>query len=167
MVSNLVENAVKYSPTGADISIVTSFVDGQAEIVVSDTGHGISPADQERIFETFFRSRTEENWDVPGTGLGLALVKRIISMHGGTVSLKSEPGVGTSFTILLPISNVVASKNADGKFRGEYLGTDVTDSDPESPEAVAVATLRKRRTEIVLDKETSTSKLDADSNTAA
>ncbi|MCZ6539277.1 MAG: ATP-binding protein [Chloroflexi bacterium] len=150
VVSNLVENAVKYSPVGADISIETSLVDGEAEIVVTDNGFGISKEDQDRIFETFFRSRTKENWEVPGTGLGLSLVKRIVTMHGGIVSLDSELGVGTSFTILLPISDDEAS---EGDEVDDYLGTDATDSDPKSPEARAVAMLRKRRIEIILDQE--------------
>ena len=167
VVSNLVENAVKYSPNEAEISISAGLVDGQAKIVVKDNGHGISFEDQEHIFETFFRSRTQENWDVPGTGLGLALVKRIISLHGGTVSLESEPDVGTSFTILLPSSNVVDSENGAIGLEDDYLGTDTTDSDPESPEAIAVAMLRKRRTEIVLDKQSSTSEAGGDSDAAA
>ncbi|MCI0881318.1 MAG: GAF domain-containing protein [Chloroflexi bacterium] len=168
VVSNLIENAVKYSPVGADISIEISPVDGAAEIVVSDNGYGISKADQERIFETFFRSRTEENWEVPGTGLGLSLVKRIVSMHGGTISIDSEPGVGTSFTILLPISSdeEIADANQGGVV-DVYLGTDVTDSDPESPEARAVAVLRKRRNEIIRDEDVSASESDIETDAVA
>lgn len=163
VIANLIENAVKYSPVGAEINIQSGLSDGEAEIVVSDNGNGISKEDQERIFETFFRSRTEENWEVPGTGLGLALVKRIVAMHGGTVSLESEPGVGSTFTILLPILKVEASGDAgDSGASREYLGSDVTDSDPESPEARAVAALRKRRAEIVLDKENTASEPGAD-----
>ena len=166
VISNLVENAVKYSPVGADIGVEVSLVNAEAEIVVSDNGYGISKDDQERIFEKFFRSRTEENWEVPGTGLGLSLVKRIVDMHGGSVSLDSEPGEGTSFTILLPISNDEASEDADGD-RKEYLGTDVTDSDPESPEARAVTTLRNHRTKIILDREGAPPESGADSGAAA
>jgi signal transduction histidine kinase len=158
VITNLIENAVKYSPVGGDINIEVSLVEGDAEIVVSDNGYGISAEDQDRIFETFFRSRTDENWEVPGTGLGLSLVKRIVSMHGGTVELESELGEGTSFVILLPILELDETGDADGQLTkkaqedtddatlmGGYLGTDVTDSDPDSPEAQAVAMLRQRR----------------------
>jgi signal transduction histidine kinase len=103
VVSNLIENAIKYSPEDADINIETSVIDGEAKVAIRDNGYGITKSDQEQIFEAFFRSRTEENWEVPGTGLGLALVKRIISMHGGSVDLDSEIGVGSVFTILLPV----------------------------------------------------------------
>jgi signal transduction histidine kinase len=136
VVSNLVENAVKYSPADADITIETSLRNGEAEIVVGDNGYGISREDHDRIFETFFRSRTEENWEVPGTGLGLALVKRIVSMHGGKVSLESEPGVGSAFKILLPILKVGASGETDRRD---------DESDSDSPEAQAAAMLHKRR----------------------
>jgi signal transduction histidine kinase/putative methionine-R-sulfoxide reductase with GAF domain len=150
--SNLVENAVKYSPVGADIRVEVALVGGEAEMVVSDNGYGISADDQKRIFEKFFRSRTDENWEVPGTGLGLSLVKRIVTMHGGTVSLESEPGVGTSFIVVLPIARGEAGAGADDGAADRFLGTDVTDSDPDSPEARAVAVLRKRRTEIVMEQ---------------
>ncbi len=167
VISNLVENAVKYSPVGADIDIEISMVDEKAEIVISDNGYGISTDDQGHIFDTFFRSRTDENWEVPGTGLGLALVKRIVSMHGGTVSLDSELGAGTSFTILLPVLDDEPDGEADRvNPSSRYLGTDVTDSNPESPEAQAVAMLRRRRTEVVQNKKNvpaSESRLDAES----
>ena len=155
VISNLIENAVKYSHVGADISIRVSVAGERAIIVVADNGYGISKADQERIFETFFRSRTEQNWEVPGTGLGLSLVKRIVSMHGGTVEIDSEPDVGTSFTISLPISNDGENEDAGGAAEG-YLGTDATDSDPDSPEARAVAKLRERRAEMISSHEKST-----------
>ena len=168
VVSNLVENAVKYSPVGADISIEVSVVDEHANIVVADNGYGISKTDQERIFETFFRSRTEQNWEVPGTGLGLALVKRIVSMHGGTVKIYSEPDAGTSFTISLPISNDGENEDAARGTTAEgYLGTDATDSDPDSPEAQAVAMLRERRAEIISDHQKSTTNPHAESDAVA
>ena len=102
VISNLIESAVKYSPADATITIETLLNNGDAEITINDTGYGISKADQEQIFEAFFRSRTEENWEVPGTGLGLALVKRVVSMHGGNVSLESTIGIGSTFRITLP-----------------------------------------------------------------
>ena len=112
VVSNLIENAVKYSPEDADINVETSVNNGEAKIVIRDNGYGITKSDQEQIFEAFFRSRTEENWEVPGTGLGLALVKRIISMHGGSVDLDSEIGEGSAFTILLPVLTASGAKDS-------------------------------------------------------
>jgi len=136
VVSNLIENAVKYSPADTDIAVTTSANNDEAEIVISDNGYGISKSDQEQIFEAFFRSRTEENWEVPGTGLGLALVKRIISMHGGTVSLKSELGFGSSFTIHLPILN--AASEAERR-------DEPSDSEKKTEEDRAEALLLARR----------------------
>jgi signal transduction histidine kinase len=139
VVSNLIENAVKYSPADTDIAVTTSVNNDEAEIVISDNGYGISKSDQEQIFEAFFRSRTEENWEVPGTGLGLALVKRIISMHGGTVSLKSELGFGSNFTIHLPILN---SASEDERRDGP------SDSEKKTEEGRAEALLLARRKEM-------------------
>jgi signal transduction histidine kinase len=136
VVSNLVENAIKYSPESAEISVSTSRVDDAAKVVIRDNGYGISQSDQDQIFEAFFRSRTEENWEVPGTGLGLALVKRIISMHGGTVTLDSKIGAGSTFTILLPI---LAAGNIDDTEVPPDPETTMSEAD------VAEATIAARR----------------------
>ncbi|MDA1280152.1 MAG: ATP-binding protein [Chloroflexi bacterium] len=162
VVSNLIENSVKYSPVGAEFKVKTSLENGDARIEISDNGYGISPEDQERIFEAFFRSRTEQNWEIPGTGLGLALVKRIISMHGGTVTLESEQGVGSTFTILLPVLNVEAADDAES-----------SEPEPvdESPEARAAALFAERRAAMALEVEAaatgSTSPDGTDSDAAA
>jgi signal transduction histidine kinase/putative methionine-R-sulfoxide reductase with GAF domain len=139
VISNLIENAVKYSPADSDITVKTSLYGGDAQVVISDTGFGISKDDQEQIFEAFFRSRTEENWEVPGTGLGLALVKRIISMHGGTVTIDSEIGIGSSFTILLPVLTATAAESAEHK---------ASLSEKKTAEDKAEATLLARRKEM-------------------
>ncbi len=136
VISNLIENAVKYSPGDSDITVTTSLYGGDAKIVISDTGFGISADDQEQIFEAFFRSRTEENWEVPGTGLGLALVKRIISMHGGTVTLDSTIGVGSNFTILLPVLTATAEETTEQQN---------SDSEQRTAEDRAEATILARR----------------------
>ena len=139
VISNLIENAVKYSPADANISVKTSVAKNEAKIVISDDGYGISKTDQEQIFEAFFRSRTEENWEVPGTGLGLALVKRIISMHGGNVTLTSELGTGSSFTIVLPILAANSIEGAKGP---------ATESSKKTEEDNAEAMLIARRKEM-------------------
>jgi signal transduction histidine kinase len=142
VISNLIENAVKYSPADAQISVNTSLFDGEAEIVIKDNGYGITKTDQEQIFEAFFRSRTEENWEVPGTGLGLALVKRIVSMHGGTVTLESEIGFGSAFTIVLPIITLKAAGDASQKRAKPKLHTEAD---------IAEATLQARRDAMAQD----------------
>jgi PAS domain S-box-containing protein len=151
VVSNLIENAVKYSPTGAEITVKTSLGDDEAQIVISDTGYGISKADQEQIFEAFFRSRTEENWEVPGTGLGLALVKRIIAMHGGTVKLDSELGAGSTFTVVLPVLAVSVADETQNASPA---------SDEKTEEELAEASLLARRQAMVEQNQQQASETD-------
>lgn len=160
VVSNLIENAVKYSPADAKISVSTKVRKEEAEIVISDTGYGISKSDQEQIFEAFFRSRTEDNWEVPGTGLGLALVKRIISMHGGTVTLDSELGKGSTFTILLPILTASAEDDSN---------VVEVESDSKTQEDNAEAMLLARRKEMakLADLDAEPQDEDAGAETAA
>jgi len=98
---NLLSNAVKFTPGGGRVMLAASAADGQVEISVRDTGVGISAEDQERIFEEFYQvgaSRTQE-----GTGLGLALTRRLVELHHGRLSVESDPGVGSTFTITLPL----------------------------------------------------------------
>ncbi len=113
VVSNLIENAVKYSSDGSDIKLKCSTSESVVTVQVSDNGYGIPEADQERIFETFVRSKTDENWEIPGTGLGLALVKRITTMHGGHIDLVSKPGKGSTFTLKFPIIGIDTSARKD------------------------------------------------------
>jgi signal transduction histidine kinase len=98
---NLLSNAVKFTPGGGQVTLASSAADGQVEISVRDTGVGISAEDQERIFEEFYQvgaSRTQE-----GTGLGLALTRRLVELHHGRLGVESEPGVGSTFTVTLPL----------------------------------------------------------------
>jgi len=103
-VTNLVANAIKYSPAKTEV-IVEAHADGDAvRIEVADHGYGI-PADAlPRIFEKFYRVPRLEDADVPGTGLGLALVREIAERHGGRITVESEPGVGSTFSLRLPLS---------------------------------------------------------------
>jgi signal transduction histidine kinase len=98
---NLLSNAVKFTPGGGKVTLAASAADGQIAISVHDTGVGISVEDQTRIFEEFYQvgaSRTQE-----GTGLGLALTRRLVELHHGQMSVESEPGVGSTFTVTLPL----------------------------------------------------------------
>jgi len=103
VVLNLLSNAVKFTLPGGAVSVVAKQVDGNAEIAVSDTGVGIAPADQEAIFEAFRQVGTDVTRKREGTGLGLALTRRFVELHGGTIRVESAPGKGSTFTVTLPI----------------------------------------------------------------
>jgi two-component system NtrC family sensor kinase len=102
MLDNLLGNAVKYTPGGGDITLVAKEEDSQFICEVSDSGIGISPEDQDRIFDRFYRaSNTRE--DTQGTGLGLAIVKTVVDNHRGRIWVDSILGEGSRFTVVLPI----------------------------------------------------------------
>jgi two-component system phosphate regulon sensor histidine kinase PhoR len=105
VITNLVDNAIKYTPGGGNVTVGLAVHDGQAVIRVTDTGIGIAPDDQVRLFEKFFRIRRRDTQDVPGTGLGLAIVKSIVERHGGRVWLESELNKGSTFYVSLPLGN--------------------------------------------------------------
>jgi two-component system sensor histidine kinase SenX3 len=104
-VRNLVENAIAYSDRGSQVGIGLKEVGGVAEIAVTDSGIGISEEDQERIFERFYRVDPSRSRDTGGSGLGLSIVKHAASNHKGDVRLFSKEGVGSTFTLRLPIQN--------------------------------------------------------------
>jgi two-component system phosphate regulon sensor histidine kinase PhoR len=99
---NLVSNAIKYSPQGTKILIEASAAQDAVVIAVTDQGYGIPEADLARIFEKFYRVPRVEDADVPGTGLGLALVRDIAELHGGTVTVTSKVHQGSTFTLRIP-----------------------------------------------------------------
>jgi signal transduction histidine kinase len=98
--SNLIDNAIKYSPKDSPINITVGFDAGDAVVRIQDHGVGMSTEDIKRIFEKFFRSTKTDN--VQGVGLGLFIVNRIIELHGGSIKVESELGVGTTFIVSLP-----------------------------------------------------------------
>src|SRR5207247_8859675 len=100
---NLLSNALKFTPEGGRIDVVAGLHDGVTEISVTDTGVGIAPEDQEAVFEEFRQVGTAAR-KVEGTGLGLALSRKFIELHGGRIWVKSEVGVGSAFTFTLPRS---------------------------------------------------------------
>lgn len=100
--SNLVSNAIKYTPDGGQISVRLFEREDMMVIEVKDNGYGISEADQEKLFREFFRAKTPVSVNVQGTGLGLSLVKSIVEAHSGRVTVKSEQGIGSTFTMELP-----------------------------------------------------------------
>jgi len=103
-VSNLITNAINYSPSGQPVSVTQKLVrDNVVLIRVTDRGIGIAPEDQKRVFERFYRVDKARSRSTGGTGLGLAIVKHVVANHGGTITLWSRPGTGSTFTIELPL----------------------------------------------------------------
>jgi GAF domain-containing protein len=100
---NLLSNAVKFTPEGGRIGINAQRINGAVEISVSDTGIGIAPEDQPKIFEEFRQVGTDYAHKVEGTGLGLTLAKKFVELHGGRIWVESEVGKGSKFTFTLPI----------------------------------------------------------------
>ena len=101
---NLLSNAVKFTPDGGRVEIAARRGNGDVIVTVTDTGIGIAPEDQERIFEEFQQARRQSERSREGTGLGLALAKRFIELHGGRIWVVSELGKGSTFTFTLPIA---------------------------------------------------------------
>ena len=101
-VRNLLDNAVAYSGAHTRVGVGVTLVDGLVEIAVVDQGIGISEAEQSRVFERFYRVDPARSRDTGGTGLGLSIVKHVAADHGGDVTVWSEPGRGSTFTLRIP-----------------------------------------------------------------
>jgi signal transduction histidine kinase len=99
---NLLDNAVKYSPDEKQVQVAVSSANGNVEVVVRDRGSGIAKEDLKRVFGRFYRGVNAKAQGTKGTGIGLAMVKEIVEAHGGTVRVRSEPGQGSEFTMVLP-----------------------------------------------------------------
>jgi signal transduction histidine kinase len=99
---NLLSNALKFTPEGGRIDVSAGVHDEVVEVSVTDTGVGIAPEDQEAVFEEFRQVGTADK-KVEGTGLGLALSRKFIELHGGRIWVKSQVGVGSTFTFTLPV----------------------------------------------------------------
>ena len=103
--TNLISNGIRYTPHGGRVKVLLAEQDGWAVGTVEDTGIGISPEDQDRVFEEFYRTPQAKKVEPLGTGLGLALVKRIVEGHGGDITIESELGRGSRFTFRLPVAD--------------------------------------------------------------
>ena len=99
---NLLSNALKFTPEGGRVEVRAGMAEGMAEISVTDTGVGIAPEDQEKVFEEFRQVGTAAK-KVEGTGLGLTLCRKFVELHGGRIWVKSQEGVGSTFTFTIPV----------------------------------------------------------------
>ncbi|HWM43798.1 MAG TPA: GAF domain-containing protein, partial [Burkholderiales bacterium] len=100
---NLLSNAVKFTPDGGQVDVSAKRLNGKVEVAVRDTGIGIAPEDQAAVFEEFRQVGRDKMRTAEGTGLGLALTKRFVELHGGAIRLESMPGKGSTFTVSLPL----------------------------------------------------------------
>jgi signal transduction histidine kinase len=108
--SNLVDNALKFTPAGGSVTLRTSWNNSGILVEVTDTGAGISPEALARIFDRFYQADpSRPGGRTHGSGLGLAIVKEIIEAHGGKISVRSEPGKGSTFSVSLPLTTPEAT----------------------------------------------------------
>jgi two-component system sensor histidine kinase SenX3 len=112
-ISNLIENAINYSPEGTRVAVALKVNDGLAEVSVTDQGIGIPEKDLERIFERFYRVDPARSRATGGTGLGLSIVKHVATNHGGDVSVWSVENAGSTFTIRFPITSHLTAVEAE------------------------------------------------------
>ena len=135
---NLLSNAIKFTPAGGDVRVSVSHADGVVRLEVADTGIGIAVADQERLFDRFFRTSAVADQHFPGTGLGLYIAQAIVEAHGGSITVRSEPGKGTSFSVAVPtvvpeLDAVAIAEAANGLDRhtGGILGRELAPQVPD------------------------------------
>jgi two-component system, OmpR family, sensor kinase len=100
---NLTHNAIKYTPSSGRVTLALQRCHDRAALRVSDTGIGLTPQEQKRVFQRFYRSDSARLHDAEGAGLGLCIARSIADAHGGTMELDSTPGAGSTFTVLLPL----------------------------------------------------------------
>jgi two-component system, OmpR family, sensor histidine kinase SenX3 len=132
-VTNLLANAVAYSPERARIAVGARARSGFAEITVTDSGIGIPRQDRSRVFERFYRVDQSRASRTGGTGLGLAIVKHVATNHGGSVAVWSEEGLGSTFTLRIPLAAARAEAATD------TAGPDVPRPDVPRPDPAGPA----------------------------
>ncbi|MFE4466042.1 sensor histidine kinase [Oerskovia sp. NPDC056781] len=136
-VRNLLDNAVAYSGENTRVGVGVSVVGDLVEIAVVDQGIGISEGEQQRVFERFYRVDPARSRDTGGTGLGLSIVKHIAADHGGEVTMWSEPGRGSTFTLRIPAANPTAEGFESG---ADPEGEDAAEpADPAGPTTTPTA----------------------------
>jgi signal transduction histidine kinase len=104
VITKLMDNAIAYTPQGGEVTLHTDMEEGWAVMTMQDTGIGISAEDIPHIFERFYRADQARSAETGGSGLGLSIVQKIVEAHNGQIHVESEPGVGSKFSIRLPIT---------------------------------------------------------------
>jgi signal transduction histidine kinase len=104
VLDNLISNAIKFTPSGGSVTVRLSASAGWARVEVADDGIGIAADELERVFDAFFRASTATARHVPGVGLGLAVTRSIVQLHGGRISVRSAPGEGATFAVDMPLA---------------------------------------------------------------
>ncbi|MRX27298.1 ATP-binding protein [Kangiella sp. HZ709] len=136
MVGNLVSNAIKYTPEGGQVFVQSKLLDNTIQIQVTDTGVGMTKAQQDEVFERFVR--LDKTSDIAGTGIGLSIVKELILAHDGQVQVESVDGQGSTFTITLPtteqaaLSDTHSIKSIEHLTQGDTAASEVTQTSEES-----------------------------------
>ena len=102
IIYNLCDNAIKYNRPGGSVGVCVTQSESEAAVTVADTGIGIAPEDQARVFERFYRADKSRSKESGGTGLGLSIVKHAVQYHHGSIDLKSTPGEGTTIKVTFP-----------------------------------------------------------------
>lgn len=103
VVDNLLSNAIKFTPSGGTVTVMTEVLDSTMDVVVADTGIGMTPEEQSLLYAQFYRADGARSRNIPGVGLGLAITRDIVHGHGGQLSVTSEAGVGSTFRVSLPL----------------------------------------------------------------
>ena len=116
---NLLANAIRYTPAGGSITVRCGADDGEAWATISDTGIGMAPEIQERIFEKFYRAREARDVEAQGLGLGLSLVQELVQAHGGRVDVQSALGEGSTFRSCTPAGEMSSLERGSHERHGE------------------------------------------------
>jgi signal transduction histidine kinase len=116
---NLISNALKFTPRGGTVTVSLSRSSGDAVITVRDTGMGIAESELDQLFARFFRASTATRNAVPGVGLGLTITKAIVTAHHGAMAVESEEGVGTRFSVSLPLAGAGAPSESRATFAAD------------------------------------------------
>jgi len=120
---NLLSNAVRYTPTGGKVTVRYGVDGGSACVEVADTGIGMTPEVQQRIFEQFYRAPDAQRIEQQGLGLGLFLVQRLVQAHGGRIEVTSQPAAGSTFRVWLPLLGTEETETAQPREDGDERGT--------------------------------------------
>lgn len=115
VVDNLLSNAIKYTSPGGTVTVTVRRTGDCAEVEVADTGFGMTPEEQDQLFTNFYRTEHVRRAAIPGTGLGLAITRAFVRAHGGEISVRSEKGVGSTFTVSIPVDGPAPEPAGQGQ----------------------------------------------------